>query len=71
VHDSFGVHAADVDTLHAVLRETFIEQYTPDVLARLRSEVAAQLPSDAELPSLPVPGALDLDAVRASAYFFA
>jgi DNA-directed RNA polymerase len=71
VHDSFGVHAADVDTLHAVLRETFIEQYTPDVLARLRTEVQAQLPADAELPDVPTPGALDLAAVRDSSYFFA
>jgi len=76
VHDSFGVHATDVDTLHACVRETFIEQYTPDVLARLHAEVGAQLQANgAELPenfpAVPLPGSLDLAAVRESAYFFA
>jgi DNA-directed RNA polymerase len=58
------------------VRETFIEQYTPDVLARLHAEVGAQLQANgAELPenfpSVPRPGSLDLAAVRESAYFFA
>lgn len=34
VHDSFGTHACDVDTLHKVIRETFVELYTEhDIIA--------------------------------------
>lgn len=34
VHDSFGTHACDVDTLHRVIRETFVELYTEhDIIA--------------------------------------
>lgn len=73
IHDSFGCHAADVDMLNACIREAFIEQYTPDVLARFRDEIAASLDPEqaADLPALPSKGSLDLDAVRDSRYFFA
>jgi len=73
IHDSFGTHAADVDLLHRCIREAFIEQYTPCVLERFREEIVAQLPPElaAKVPPVPAKGALDLDAVRDSAYFFA
>ena len=73
IHDSFGVHAADVDVLHACIREAFIEQYSPDVLERFRQEVIEQLPPElaAKVPEVPPKGSLDLAAVRESAYFFA
>ena len=73
IHDSFGVHAAAVDTLHACIRETFIEQYTPDVLQRFRDEIVAQLPAElaAQVPEVPPRGTLDLAAVRDARYFFA
>lgn len=76
IHDSFGVHAADVDTLHACIRESFIEQYTPDVLQRFRDEIIEQLQSTApelieKVPAVPAQGSLDLAGVRESAYFFA
>lgn len=77
IHDSFGVHAADVDTLHACIRESFVEQYTPDLMAKLREEIVTQLIEAkrpelaAKVPTTPAQGALDLAAVRESAYFFA
>lgn len=76
IHDSFGCHAADVDVLHACIREAFVEQYTPDVLQRFKEEIAEQLTTYApelvaELPDVPAKGTLDLDAVRDAAYFFA
>ena len=30
VHDSFGVHAGDIDLLHRVLREEFVRIYLPE-----------------------------------------
>ncbi|MEX0735730.1 MAG: DNA-directed RNA polymerase [Steroidobacteraceae bacterium] len=76
VHDSFGVHAADVDTLHACVRETFIEQYTPNVLQTLRNVIVKQLRGDRDalgerLPPVPAMGNLNLAAVRQAQYFFA
>lgn len=73
VHDSYGVHAGDVDTLACNLREAFIEQYKGDVLQKFRDTVIEQLPSALaeEIPALPTKGTLDLDGVRDSRYFFA
>lgn len=72
IHDSFGTHAADTDTLVGLLRETFVEQYSDDVLSRFRDEAKALLPpawSD-EVPPIPPKGSLDLEQVRHSAYLF-
>lgn len=71
VHDSFGVHACDVPLLNEVIRVTFVEQYSPDRLAELRDAFLDRLPEDVELPPLPAMGALDLNAVLQSQYFFA
>lgn len=76
IHDSFGTHAADVDVLHACIREAFIEQYQPDVLARFKDEIVEQLTAYAphllkDLPEVPPKGSLDLEAVRDARYFFA
>jgi DNA-directed RNA polymerase len=73
IHDSFGVHAADAPLLSWVLRKTFIDQYTPDVLARFRDELAEQLPEElrAELPPLPKLGTLDLSLLAGAEYMFA
>lgn len=73
IHDSFGSHAADVDTLHACIREAFIDQYTPNVLENFRGEIVSQLPPELaeQVPPVPRQGSLDLAAVRESRYFFA
>lgn len=76
IHDSFGVHATDVDVLHACIRDAFIEQYSGDVLANLREQIIDQIKEHfpeklADIPPVPSKGTLDLEAVRDSAYFFA
>lgn len=76
IHDSFAVHACDTTLLNQVLREAFIEQYRPNVLARFRDEIVEQLRASApelieKLPPLPPTGSLDIEAVRESKYFFA
>lgn len=73
IHDSFGTHAADTDRLAAIIRETFVEQYTPDVLSALREEIGEQLPDDLrdKLPLPPAAGQFDLNQVLGSAYVFA
>lgn len=74
VHDSFGTHACDVETLANRLREAFVWQYGQhDVLQQFRDALAVQLPPEvaAELPPVPAKGRLDLDDVLRSDYFFA
>ena len=73
IHDSFGTHAADADTLSLVLRYTFIDQYTPDILAGFRDELTDQLPPEVAqaIPEPPPPGPLDLNALAQADYMFA
>jgi DNA-directed RNA polymerase len=70
VHDSFGCHAADAPHLAVTLRSTFVSLYQDgQALARWRAEVGAECPDG--LPEVPVPGSLDLEAVREAMFFFA
>jgi DNA-directed RNA polymerase len=73
IHDSFGTHAAHAQRLSEILKETFIEQYTPDRLALFRDQLAEQLPEELreKLPELPDPGSLCLSDLRDSQYMFA
>lgn len=73
IHDSFGCHAAFAGDLSRILRETFVEQYTPNRLEMFRDELAEQLPPELaeKLPPLPPLGALDLTQVLDSHYVFA
>jgi DNA-directed RNA polymerase len=73
IHDSFGCHAAFAGDLSRILRETFVEQYTPNRLEMFRDELAAQLPPElaAKLPPLPEVGTFDLNQVLDSHYVFA
>lgn len=39
VHDSYWTHACDVDEMSVILRDTFIELHSQDILGKLRQEV--------------------------------
>lgn len=73
IHDSYGAHAGAAATLNTLLRQAFIDQYTPDVLADFRDQLEAQLPEGKQgsLPPLPKSGSLELSRVMDSDYFFA
>jgi len=74
VHDSYGTHAADTDTLARELRAAFVGMYTDhDPLAEFRERLLGQLPEDLrkEVPELPPQGTLDLSEVLSSPFFFA
>ena len=43
VHDSYWTHAADVDEMSTILRDTFVELHSQDILGRLRQEVRLYL----------------------------
>jgi DNA-directed RNA polymerase len=74
IHDSFGVLAADMDTLYVTVRQTFVDMYEDtSPLDDLYQAVLLQLPEDQreKLPPPPQPGSLDLRAVHQCAYCFA
>ena len=68
IHDSYGVHAPDVDLLHEKLRSTFVKIYDKDVLQQFKKEVEDAV--DVELPEVPEYGSLDVSQVLDSKYFF-
>lgn len=70
IHDSYGTHASDVETLQLELRKAFVEQYTSrDVLEEFREELMEQ--TERFIPEIPQVGTLDLTDVVNSKYFFA
>lgn len=73
IHDSFGTHAADTEQLSAILRDTFVEQYSGDVLGALYDELVDQLGPDLaeKLPRPPATGNLDLNVIRDAPFAFA
>ena len=70
VHDSYGVHACDVDLLHRILREEFVRIYSEPVLQNFIEQQRKAHPG-LELPDPPKAGDLDIRQVLESPYFFA
>lgn len=73
IHDSFGTHACDTGNLSRILRETFVEQYSGDVLGDFYNELKDQLGDElaAQLPPPPTAGSLDLSLILEAQYTFA
>ncbi|KQV99990.1 DNA-directed RNA polymerase [Rhizobacter sp. Root1221] len=69
VHDSFGAHAGNVDTLNGHIREEFVRMYEGPALEQWRDSVA-QHSGVTDLPALPTLGSLDVTRVRESEFFF-
>ena len=74
IHDSFGVHACDVDELHYGLRDEFINLYSEhEVLVEFYQESLLRIPGE-QWPDAPVPpeaGDYDIKEVRDADFFFA
>lgn len=68
VHDCYGVLAADAPKMARSLREAAAELFTPDLLARFRDEVQAQVPGIA-LPPVPEPGDFSSQEVLGALHF--
>ena len=72
VHDSFGVHAADVEDFSRIIREQFVAMYSEDVLAGFlesNERFIAEEFQD-EIPVLPPQGNLQLEGVLQNEFFF-
>lgn len=73
IHDSYAVHAADIELMNHYIRASFVKQYEGDVLRDFRDQLIAQLPEELaeKLSELPDLGDLDIAQVLDSQYFFA
>ena len=69
-HDSYGVHACDVDLLNRILREEFVRIYSEPVLQNFLKEQRQANP-DLDLTEPPERGDLDIREVIDSPHFFA
>ena len=69
VHDSFGVHAADMATfLEQCVKPAFIEMYSEDALEAFKQRLPEEVQES--IAPLPIKGSLDLEAVQESEFFF-
>ena len=68
IHDSFSVHAEDIDKLLEVTKSTFIEMYNNDVFKSMKQQITNSDPLLAIEP--PAIGKLDLYKIWESDYFF-
>ncbi|EER88745.2 hypothetical protein BDA96_10G274900 [Sorghum bicolor] len=69
VHDSFWVHACDVDQMNQILRQQFVELYSMPILDNLLEEFQMAFPT-LEFPPCPPQGNFDVREVLTSTYFF-
>jgi DNA-directed RNA polymerase len=72
VHDSFATLAADVNIMNERLRETFVEQYSRNILEEFREEIVSQLPPSVsdKVPPVPALGNFQIEDVLYSEFFF-
>ena len=70
VHDSYGCHAANMDTLSAVVRSEFVKIYQEDWFAKLQADFQRSAGDNPVIAS-PERGSLDITEVLDSPFFFA
>jgi len=70
VHDSYATHAADAQELAYRLRNSHIEMYSADVLAKFRNEVLTSLSANATITEPPSDGRWDVTQLQTARYFF-
>ncbi|ETS83190.1 hypothetical protein PFICI_05066 [Pestalotiopsis fici W106-1] len=63
VHDSFWTHAADVDVMNKVLRDSFIRIHSENVIERLASEFEARYKGSLYLTKLEIGNAAEKEIV--------
>ncbi|CBJ30655.1 mitochondrial DNA-directed RNA polymerase [Ectocarpus siliculosus] len=69
VHDSYWVHAGNVDVMNDKLRQCFVDLYSGPILEDLHDSLRMRYPT-IDFPPIPERGTLVLDSVKDSKYFF-
>lgn len=68
IHDSYGMHAGNVEELHATLRMAAYEIFSADQMAEFHAYVQSQ--TEIQLPKPPVAGDYDMAEILNAPYFF-
>lgn len=71
IHDSFAVHAAHVDTMRELIRETAYEMFKGDWIKDEFHPFVESYAKKANLPEPPAQGDFDIKEVLSAEYFFA
>ena len=71
IHDSFAVHAANVDVMRDMIRETAYEMFKGDWIREEFHPYVESYASRADLPEPPEQGEFDVSEVLSAEYFFA
>eukprot|EP00752_Nemacystus_decipiens_P002243 g2126.t1 len=69
VHDSYWVHAGNVDAMNDQLRQCFVDLYSGLILEDLYDSLRMRYPT-IDFPPIPERGTLTLEDVKDSKYFF-
>lgn len=71
VHDSYGCHACDMDSLLVIVRNTFADIYETDWFASLQSEMQETVGAETPLLKPPERGGFSPDEMRDAPFLFA
>jgi DNA-directed RNA polymerase len=71
IHDSFAVHAANVDTMRNLIRETAAEMFSGNWIADEFHPYVESYAKASDLPEPPSQGSFDVNEVLNAEYFFA
>ena len=71
IHDSFAVHAANVDLMRDTIRETAYEMFSGNWITEEFHPYVQKYAKKADLPEPPTQGTFDIEEVLHAQYFFA
>jgi DNA-directed RNA polymerase len=69
VHDSYGCHTTKCDAMASVIREVFVDVFTPDLMQQLKDSVEER--EGVDLAPLPTKGTFEVSNIIKSEYIFA
>lgn len=70
IHDDFGCHARHVEAFQRIIRQQFVALHAQPALDGLHAQMLTQVPLAGDVAVPPALGALDVNAVLESRYFF-
>ena len=73
IHDSYGTHCTQIETMGRTLREVFVEMFSDNQLEKFRNDIVKGLThkNTAKVKPIPAMGNLNIHEILKSKYFFA